>query len=437
MNSTPEEERNNAAEEDRTKTEPESISRREMLKLTAIAGTGVVLGMSGMATLMSLKRADPGPGSGAQAAKPQAGAGGAVPFYGLQQAGIITPQQPYVCFAAFDILHQDAGQLLKLLQEWSAASAVMTAGKPRREGGDVTSPPVDTGETKGLSPSNLTLTFGFGPTLFQSNGKDRFGLASEQPAELSDIPPMPGDRLDPQWCGGDIGVQACADDPGVAFHAIRNLARASKGTAAIRWVQNGYIGAPDGQTPRNLFGFKDGTANRELDSEAARSQHVWAASSDGPAWMANGTYLVARKIRMFLEPWDRSTLAEQEITFGRLKESGAPFGKKNEFDPAPLSQFPASSHVWLARSAGTKMLRRAYSYVDGIDAGTGDWDAGLFFISFQRSVKRQFIPMLSLLAKLDALNKFTSHVSSAVFACPPGAGEGGFVGETLFRSGSR
>ncbi|MCP1312410.1 iron uptake transporter deferrochelatase/peroxidase subunit [Paenibacillus tyrfis] len=434
MNITPEE-KNCAAKEDQHEVESESISRREMLKLSAIAGTGIILGMSGMATLMSFKHTYQGTGSSSiEATKPQAELGSTIPFYGTRQAGIVTPQQQYVCFAAFDILHQDAGQLLELLKVWSAASHLMTAGKSLKDDRGFTLATQDTGETKDLPPSNLTLTFGFGPTLFQKGGKDRFGFASEQPTELNDIPPMFGDRLNPQWSGGDIGVQACADTLSVALHAIRNLAKISKGTAIIRWVQNGYVEAPDGQTPRNLFGFKDGTANRELESNEAKMRHLWVSSSDEPAWMTNGTYMVMRKIRMFLELWDQSSLAKQESTFGRLKDSGAPFGKKNEFDPTVLRQLPSNSHVWLARNAGTKLLRRAYSYVHGFDSGIEDWDAGLLFISFQRSIKRQFIPMLSILAKKDALNKFTSHVSSAVFACPPGASEGGFVGETLFGS---
>ena len=61
---------------------------------------------------------------------------------------------------------------------------------------------------------------------------------------------------------------------------------------------------------------------------------------------------------------------------GRYKESGAPFGKTNEFDEVDLSKLPVDSHVRLAKEVDRPILRRSYSYSDGINEQTGQFDAG-------------------------------------------------------------
>ncbi|MCY9512839.1 iron uptake transporter deferrochelatase/peroxidase subunit [Paenibacillus apiarius] len=435
-----ENEKGSETQQERNESDQSKMSRRELLKLSAAAGTGMFVGMGGMGAFMSfsgiLKGSGPSqePGMATKEHQTgQTGAVGSIPFHGTKQAGIATPPQKYICFAAFDITQADRMKLEQLCKTWTDYSVHMTAGQPVGEAGqDGLAPPSDSGEAQELSPAKLTITFGFGPTLFRKDGVDRFGLAAKQPDELVDIPAMPGDALNGQQSGGDICIQACSDDPVVSFHAIRSLARIAQGTAKIRWVQEGYLSAPEGQTPRNLFGFKDGTANHELENDQAMDRYVWASPSNNPPWMAGGTYLAVRKIRMFIDAWDHTALQKQEATFGRLKESGAPFGKRNEADAVSMRHMPTDSHVWLARGTGTKMWRRSYSYSSGLDANTGELDAGLLFISFQQSIKNQFIPMLSILAQHDALNKYTSHLSSAVFACPPGAQAGSFIGEALF-----
>ncbi|WP_312117207.1 Dyp-type peroxidase [Brevibacillus reuszeri] len=407
-----------------------SYSRREILKMAALAGTGIVVGMSGMASLLAInngQKVNPDP----KESQSEIGNKDVIPFYGVRQAGIGTPQQMYMCFAAFDIISDNVEELKQLLKIWTYISADMTAGRALRETNgqqQVNSTP----EKSTDSPAKLTITFGFGSTLFTKNGIDRFGLGTQCPDELRNIPSIPGETINSQISGGDVCIQACSSDPTVAFHVIRNLAAASIEMAVIRWIQTGFIDASDGQTPRNLFGFKDGTANIELTSEQAKENHVWVDSSNGPAWMINGTYLVARKIRMDIEKWEQTFFRKQETIFGRSKSSGASLGKNDEFDAVSMREIPSDSHVWLARSTGTKILRRSYSYFEGIDPVTGNLNAGLFFISFQQSVRKQLVPMLSLLAKHDALNPFISTISSSVFACPPGSSEGGFIGEQLF-----
>ncbi|MEU5050847.1 iron uptake transporter deferrochelatase/peroxidase subunit [Streptomyces sp. NPDC021096] len=375
-------------------------------------------------------------------AAPAASAGDAVPFHGAHQAGIATAVQDRLHFAAFDVTTTDRAALVKLLQEWTAAAARMTAGHEVGEGaygGQEEAPPDDTGEALGLKPSRLTLTFGVGPGLFEKDGKDRFGLKSRRPQALVDLPAFPGDNLDAARSGGDLCVQACADDPQVAVHAIRNLARIGMGKVAIRWSQLGFgktsSTTPDAQTPRNMMGFKDGTRNISGTDKAALDKHVWVGEKDSAGWMTGGSYLVARRIRMHIETWDRTSLAEQEDIFGRDKGEGAPVGKQKERDEPLLKAMKPDSHVRLAHpdsNNGATILRRGYSFTDGTD-GLGRLDAGLFFLAYQRDVRDAFIPLQRNLARNDALNEYIQHVGSAIFAVPPGVRDSGdWWGKALF-----
>ncbi|MFG2171550.1 iron uptake transporter deferrochelatase/peroxidase subunit [Streptomyces niveus] len=365
---------------------------------------------------------------GPDGAESAGSAGAAVPFHGAHQAGIATAVPDRLHFAAFDVTAKDRAGLIQLLKDWTAAAALMTEGRAVGEGafgGLPEAPPDDTGEAVGLRPSRLTLTIGFGPSLFTAEG-DRFGLAGRRPEALVDLPKFPGDNLDPARSGGDLCVQACADDPQVAVHAIRNLARIGFGRTAIRWSQLGFgktsSTTPDAQTPRNLFGFKDGTRNVAGTDTAALDRHVWVSPEAGPDWMAGGSYLVARRIAMRIETWDRTSLKEQEDVFGRDKGEGAAVGKAKEHDEPFLKSMLPTSHVRLAHpdsNGGARMLRRGYSYTDGTD-GLGRLDAGLFFLAYQHDVREAFIPVQRALSRADALNEYIQHVGSAVYAVPPG-----------------
>ncbi|MGW3191233.1 iron uptake transporter deferrochelatase/peroxidase subunit [Streptomyces ardesiacus] len=374
--------------------------------------------------------------TGGDASPAGAGAGSAVPFHGAHQAGIATPVQDRLHFAAFDVTTEDRAAFVALLKEWTAAARAMTAGHAVGEGaygGLPEAPPDDTGEALGLRPSRLTLTLGFGPSLFE-----KFGLAGRRPEALADLPKFPGDNLDRARSGGDLCVQACADDPQVAVHAIRNLARIGFGKVVVRWSQLGFgktsSTTPDEQTPRNLLGFKDGTRNIAGTDEARLEKFVWAAAQDGAEWMAGGSYLVARRIRMHIETWDRASLQEQEDVFGRDKGEGAPVGRAKERDEPFLKAMKPDAHVRLAHpdsNGGATLLRRGYSFTDGTD-GLGRLDAGLFFLAYQRDVRTGFIPVQRNLAK-DALNEYIQHVGSAVFAVPPGVRDADdWWGSTLF-----
>lgn len=357
-----------------------------------------------------------------------------IPMYGEHQAGVITPQQRYMYLASFRITAEDRAGLTSLLRSWTKFCDLSTAGGTMKTGSNPLLPPDDTGETLDLPASGLTVTFGFGPTLFSADGKDRFGIAGKMPRFLKDIPRMPKDNLDPLLSGGDICIQVCAEDQQVAFHAVRNFIRLSTGSATVNWMQEGFIsGGSSGQTPRNLFGFKDGTANGLHQTEQGYKDVIWAGD-DEPAWMKGGTYMAYRKVRMLLEIWDRASLSDQEDTFGRYKESGASYGRKGEFDEADPSKMPATAHVRLAKEAGRLIHRRGYSYSDGIDPRTGNVNAGLLFISFQKNPEEQLVPMLKLMQSKDALNEYTSHVASGLFACPGGLREGQYIGQSLLES---
>ncbi|MFD7224147.1 iron uptake transporter deferrochelatase/peroxidase subunit [Streptomyces sp. NPDC059892] len=395
---------------------PSPPSRRALL---GWGGAGLALGAAAAGGAMAAVRDD-------DTAAPAAESGAAVPFHGRHQAGIATDVQDRLHFAAFDVTTEDRAELAQLLKDWTRAAERMTAGHAVGEGaygGLPEAPPDDTGEALGLKPSRLTLTVGFGPGLF---AKDRFGLAERRPAALVELPKFPGDNLDPARGGGDLCVQACADDPQVAVHAIRNLARIGFGKVAVRWSQLGFgktsSTTPGAQTPRNLFGFKDGTSNIAGTDTAALDRHVWVSDADGPGWLAGGSYLVARRISMRIETWDRTSLQEQEDVFGRDKGEGAAVGKAREHDKPNLKAMLPTSHVRLAHPDshhGARMLRRGYSFTDGTD-GLGRLDAGLFFLAYQRDVRDAFIPVQRSLARSDALNEYIQHVGSAVFAIPPG-----------------
>jgi deferrochelatase/peroxidase EfeB len=349
------------------------------------------------------------------------------PFWGPHQSGIVTPAQDHSYFVAFDLISDKRAEVVAMLQRWTTAAAALSQGetitvpplaaapgatasvrysalpdgksgasgayaaastgsdqgaartgaKPGSGGtsaygsADAGSEPPDAGhdslEALGLGPSRLTITFGFGAGLFTKDGKDRYGLAASRPPALVDLPRFNGDQLVPARSDGDLSIQACADDPQVAFHAVRELARLAYGVAQVRWVQAGFLSRPQGGgTPRNLLGFKDGTQTPPQIEKV-----VWAAD-EGPAWMRGGSYLVVRRIRMALEHWDRTHVSFQEQTIGREKLSGAPLGLKDEFAPLGLDRadkdgnsiIPDTAHVRLANADtndGAQILRRGYS----------------------------------------------------------------------------
>ncbi|MBA9029071.1 iron uptake transporter deferrochelatase/peroxidase subunit [Peribacillus huizhouensis] len=405
------------------------VSRRDILKLTGVGAAGVAIGATSLGGVIKAM--------GSDVFEPVADSTRAinkVDFYGKYQSGITTPVQTNIYFASLDVLFTSKKDLQELFQKWTPLVERLMNGELMV---DLTTntriPTGDTGEAAGMDVANLSITIGVGPSLF-----DKLGISHLKPAELKDLPHFPKDQLQKEFTGGDICIQACADDPQVAFHAVRNLVRAASGKVEIKWSQAGFNSFPaDGGTPRNLFAFKDGTVNPTITDEKDLNKVVWVDKG----WLKDGTYLVARKIQMHLETWDRTSLKDQEATFGRYRDSGAPFGKTKEFDDFDVEAkdskgeyiMPDTSHVHLARKSGARILRRSYSYASGVMSNTGEHDAGLIFISFQKD-PAQFTTVQNSLGRLDKMNEYITHRGSAVFACFPGVQKGSYLGEALFNA---
>ncbi|GAA0996920.1 iron uptake transporter deferrochelatase/peroxidase subunit [Subtercola frigoramans] len=419
--------------EETTAPESTGISRRAFFGgAVASAAAGAAAGITTTGLASTAANAGPAAVSASDSA---------YDFYGPHQAGIRTPPQDHLVLMVFDVTTTSAAELQVMLAKWSAAIAQYTGGlavgavEPERD----LAVPGDTGEAEGMGPNQLTVTLGFAPSMFD----DRFGWKPHRPAALVDIPAFASDALTPGYTGGDICVQACASDPQVAYHAIRNLARMARTTAATRYVVQGFGRASAGAgqtTPRNLMGFKDGTRNITTDDDFEK--FVWVGDDADQQWMIGGSYLVTRKIHMLIETWDADFIGDQHAVFGRTKVQGAPLGGAHEFDTPDFAAkaadgspvIPATSHVALAaheNNGGVKILRRGYNFTDGIDS-VGRLDAGLMFISYQKD-PAQFVALQSKLGASDRLNEYIRHVGSGVFAVPPGlSGAGDYFGKALF-----
>ena len=414
--------------------ETPGLSRRSFfLGAGGLAASGLIVGgAAGGAGGFALARA-----TGSETA---ATADVTYPFFDqAHQGGIQTEPQKYSVFMTYDLTTSSRAAVQVLLARWTAAIAQMVKGQPIGDP-EPTNPEavaLDSGEAQGLGAQGLTVTLGLGPGLFDS----RFGLASKRPALLRQLPTLPSDQLQKEYTGGDLCLSACADDPQVAYHAIRNLTRMARGTATTSWTVTGFGRAsagPSQQTPRNLLGFKDGTRNVVDDADFAR--WVWLRDQD-QNWMNDGTYLVARKIHQNIEIWDTDQISDQETVFGRTKGEGAPLSGHREFDTPNFTKKDAAgnpvisptSHIALAaheNNGGIKIHRRSYNYTEGID-GVGQIDAGLLFIAFMNDPKH-FIKLQTKLGSVDRLNEYIKHIGSALFAVPPGPDTGSYIGAGLF-----
>lgn len=402
------------------------IARRDFLKLAGVGGAGLLIGSTGVGGTFLASQ---------YFAKDKTNVKNKVNFYGKYQSGITTEVQKHIYFVVLTINKMSTSDAKEMFKTWTNYSVHLMNGDPVKElGKNKLLPSPDTGETIGLDANRLSLTFGISPSFF-----DKVGLKKHKPDLLKDLPHFPKDQLDKAYTGGDICIQACSDDPQVNFHAIRNLIRVAKGEVSMKWSQTGFNSFKEKEgkieTPRNLFSFKDGTGNPATNKQSVMDKYVFI--QDG--WAKNGSYLVARRIQMLLETWDRTSLGEQEATFGRHRHSGAPIGKENEhdeFDPNIKGEngerlIEKESHVSLAKQSKTNILRRSFSYSDGINPNTGAFDAGLLFISFQKSPE-QFITIQNKMGASDKLNEYITHRGSGIFLCLPGVQEGGYLGETLF-----
>ncbi|NYS19318.1 deferrochelatase/peroxidase EfeB [Streptomyces sp. SJ1-7] len=413
---------------------PTAVSRRRLLGGVGAAGaTGLVLGAAGGAAGYAATRPDP------PAALTTVGSTEAM-FHGKHQPGITTPLQARGHLVAFDLV-PGAGrkEAVALMRRWSAVARELMAGRPA--GGTADGPGHDTGIALDAGPSSLTVTFGFGRTFFA-----RTGLTSRLPAGLDPLPAFSSDQLDAKRSDGDLWVQIGADDALVAFHALRAVQKESAGTAKVRWQMNGFNRTPGAtsrpMTARNLMGQLDGTGNpKPADEDFERRVFVPASPGTPHTWLEGGSYAVVRRIRMLLDDWEKLPVDRQERVIGRRKADGAPLSggsgtTEMDLDKAgPDGQLliPDNAHARISspeKNGGAAMLRRPFSYHDGI-AEDGTPDAGLLFVCWQADPFKGFVPVQRKLDRGDALSPFIRHEASGLFAVPGGAAEGEYVGQRL------
>lgn len=366
----------------------------------------------------------------------------AQPYYDLDHpSGITDASQRYTAFVMFD-MNKGASRkdLQLLLARWTAACGIMQTGKPL---GDIrpafseSTVPKDVGEAVGVDPSSLTIVIGFGPSLFD----DRFGTASFKPEKLVEYKRITGETL-LKKPGSDLGVQVCADDRQVIFHAVRSLGKLASGTASMTYVHQGFKPfrqSPDQPTPRDLFGFREGT-NNPTDPEDF-DQYVWVKGGD-QAWLEGGAYLAYSRTVTYIEPWENDRISDQEEMIGRAKDTGAPLSNPegSEFDDPdfaakdedgnylidPNSHSAITSHQRL----GFKVLRRSYNYWSGLNEHGGQ-DAGMLNVLYIQD-PHQFFKLRDDMGKYDRLNEYYYDDYRGLYAVPHAPATGTYLGQEFF-----
>ena len=375
----------------------------------------------------------------AHAAKPQSAPGTlspdarmeTQPFYGEHQAGILTPQQASMMLVAFDSLASDKADLERLFRLLTTRIAFLTAGGPAPETPRL--PPMDSGILGAfIAPDNLTITVSVGESLFD----DRYGLAKQKPKALQKMTRFPNDSLDAALCHGDLLLQICANTQDTVIHALRDIIKHTPDLLSVRWKREGFISdhaarSKGKETPVNLLGFKDGTANPDSSNTALMKNVVWVTADQGePAWAVGGTYQAVRIIQFHVEFWDRTPLKEQQTIFGRDKQTGAPLGMKHEHDEPDYARDPngdviaLDSHIRLANprtkeTQSSLMMRRGYSYSLGV-TNSGQLDMGLLFVCYQHDLEKGFLTVQKRLNG-EALEEYIKPIGGGYFFALPGA----------------
>jgi deferrochelatase/peroxidase EfeB len=416
--------------------------RRSFLRGMAggVAGGVVAGGVAGGFAGYAYRGTPADPAAAADAATVQ-GRLPAVPFHGKYQAGILPVPQRATAVVSFTATASSRAELADLFQTVTDRARFLTAGGTPPPVG-IDGPPSDSGVLgPTVVPDGLTVTFGVGSTLFDS----RYGLAASRPLHLTPMKSFPNDDLDPAQCGGDVVLQLSAGNTDTVLHALRDIAKNTRGGMQANWRIDGFSSParPAGTVPRNLLGFMDGIANPAATSAAQMDSLVWVnpSASGEPAWTAGGTYFVVRLIRMFVEFWDRVDIEEQETMIGRRRGTGFPLDGTSvqsipDYPADPTGDvIPLTAHMRLANprtpeTASSVILRRAYNYNRGLDA-VGDLDMGLIFTCFQQDIKRQFETVQTRLTG-EPLVDYISPFGGGYFLALPGVtGPSDFYGRSL------
>jgi deferrochelatase/peroxidase EfeB len=423
------------------------LDRRQFLTRSAtLIGTGGLGAIAG--AVAESGSADAAPASAAEQARATLANELAtrVPFDAEHQAGILTRAQAQSSFVALDSVAADRSTLIVALKNLSVRARSLTQGDTVGAE-ELDDPPPDSGILGPVNaPDELTVTIAFGASLFDG----RYGLQAMRPKRLERMPNFTHDNLDPTRTHGDVLLSVCAGQRDTVTHTVRELMRAVAGHLTPRWRIDGFQSAKRGPTPanhpRNLFAFRDGTANPDVNDASLMDELLWvppvAGGAGEPAWASGGTYQVVRTIRMHVEFWDRVGMFEQQKMIGRYRVSGAPLGGTNEFqdprydlDPEG-KRIPLIAHIRLAnprtaQTADQRILRRGYNYDRGIDEA-GNLDQGLVFVAFNQDIQRQFATIQKRLEE-EEMTDYITPVGGGYFFAPPGArGPGDWVGSGLF-----
>lgn len=411
-----------AEQDSDTLSEP---SRRRLLK--GMGALGGALALTGGCPVAHAAKPLSTPGTLSPSARMET-----QPFYGVHQAGVLTPQQASMMLVAFDVLASDKAGLERLFRLLTARIAFLTSGGPAPDTPNPRLPPMDSGILGDfIAPDNLTMTVSVGDALFD----DRFGLQAHKPKRLQKMVRFPNDSLDAALCHGDLLLQICANTQDTVIHALRDIIKHTPDLLSVRWKREGFISdhaarSRGKETPINLLGFKDGTANPDSHNNALMDTVVWVtADQDEPAWTMGGSYQVARIIQFHVEFWDRTPLKEQQTIFGRDKQTGAPLGMRHEHDVPDYSQDPEGelialdSHIRLANprtkeTESSLMMRRGYSYSLGVTL-SGQLDMGLLFVCYQHDLEKGFLSVQERLNG-EALEEYIKPVGGGYFFVLPG-----------------